>query len=475
MDLTEKNKLLYARAGFGISPAALADPMPVGQLVNQLLTQGKPAPLLVVDLDEWHSYSSLLKASMNNDMEKQELRKQFRERTKDLNRAWIKQMATTNDPLQEKMALFWHGHFAAHIDNPFHGQQLLDVIRQNALGNFGDLLTGISKSPAMLQFLNNRQNKKQHPNENFAREVMELFTLGRGHYTEDDVKEAARAFTGWNFDGDGKFIFHYGQHDDDSKKILGQTGNFDGDDVLRILLQQKQTSVFITQKIYRYFVSDERTDERHVKHLAATFYDSNYDISALLREIFNAGWFYESGNVAAKIKSPIELLVGYQRLLPMQFDKETTIIYLQRVLGQVLFEPPNVAGWPGGKNWIDSSTLVLRMRLPEALLGTSELNLEAKDNEQELTEMHSTDSHNAKHGQHFRVGAVDADWTNYIEHFNTCATTNLPDAIAHMLLPRQPDPEQIKSIERFADKDTREQYIKSLTILIMGLPEYQLC
>jgi len=148
-----------------------------------------------------------------------------------LNLVWLSEMVNSDAQLREKMALFWHGHFASRNLNIFYQQLLLDTIRKGALGNFGDLLRGVSKSAAMLNFLNNNQNKKDHPNENFAREVMELFTMGRGHYSEEDVKQAARAFTGWGASIGGEFIFRRGQHDDGQKTVLGRTGRFDGDDV----------------------------------------------------------------------------------------------------------------------------------------------------------------------------------------------------------------------------------------------------
>jgi len=370
--------------------------------------------------------------------------------------------------------LFWHGHFATHIDNPYFDQKLLDQFRQNALGNFGDLLVMTSKSPAMLQFLNNKQNKKQHPNENFAREVMELFTLGRGHYTEDDIKEAARAFTGWGFDGNGNFVFNEKQHDTGEKKFLGKTGNFNGDDILKILLEQKQTALFITQKLYRYFVSDEKVEGKHVNKLASVFYESNYDVGLLLRTLFTADWFYDETILGAKIKSPIELLVGYQRMLPMQFSNDKTIINLQRAMGQYLFFPPNVAGWPGGKYWIDSSSLAIRMRLPEAFFSSKELNLSLKETTAEMTDAHGPVNGDTQPTKQFRIGKADVDWTNYLAYWSKVSADSLPGELAKYLLPVPIADEQMKTIMSFADRTTSETYIKSLTILLMELSEYQL-
>src|SRR5438874_3796582 len=231
-----------------------------------------------------------------NDEEKKKLRQGSRESIKSLNIAWLNEMVNSEAQLREKMSLFWHGHFASRNLNILYQQQLLDVIRRNALGNFGDLLKEVSKSAAMINFLNNNQNRKDHPNENFAREVMELFTIGRGSYTEHDVKEAARAFTGWGANVKGEFVFRKFQHDDGSKTVLGKTGNFDGDEVLDILLDQKQTAKYISHKIYRFFVND-KIDEQKVQWLSERFYKSDYDISKLMEDIFTSDWFYDENNI----------------------------------------------------------------------------------------------------------------------------------------------------------------------------------
>ena len=188
--------------------------------------------------------------------QKKQLRKQSAEDIKNLNLLWLGEMINSEAQLREKMSFFWHGHFACRVINIFFQQQLLNVIRENALGNFGDLLREVSKSPAMLSFLNNQQNRKQHPNENFAREVMELFTMGRGNYTENDVKEGARAYTGWGFNMDGEFVFRPFAHDNGQKTFLGKTGNFNGDDVIDIILEQRTTANFIAKKIYKFFFSE---------------------------------------------------------------------------------------------------------------------------------------------------------------------------------------------------------------------------
>lgn len=474
MDLREKNKLLYARAGFGISVDDYEHPVPVDEAVNKLFPKATPGYLEMITEEEWAENNPRAMKDVKDDAERKEMQKSFRRRTKDINLLWQQAMVYTNFPLMEKTALFWHGHFATKLDNPYYDQKLLNVFRRNALGNFGDMLRQVSKSPAMLQFLNNRQNKKQHPNENFAREVMELFTLGRGHYSEDDVKEAARAFTGWTIDEHGDFIFREKQHDPDVKKFLGKTGNFNGDDILNILLEQKQTAIFITQKLYRYYVSDVKIDDRHVRQLADSFYDSNYDIAALLRKIFTEDWFYSERTRGAKIKSPMELLTGYQRMLPMEFGNENMVINLQRVLGQYLFNPPNVAGWPGGKSWIDSSSLVIRMRLPEALFMSKELDLHVKQTDPDMQSGHNVNMQMDSREKPFKIAKADTDWSRYVAYWGKYGKAELPGALAGYLLAVPISKGQLAIIASYADDRSPEEYIKSLTILMMELPEYQL-
>jgi len=307
---------------------------------------------------------------MTNDMSemaKQEMRKSAREDIKTLNTLWITEMVEAPSGLNEKMAFFWHDHFACKSPNPIFMQDYLDVIRTNALGNFGDLLKAVSKTPAMLQYLNNQQNKKQAPNENFAREVMELFTLGRDNeYTERDISEAARAFTGWGFNKEGEFVFRQKWHDAGTKTVLNNTGNLTGDDVLEILLNEKQTARYISQKWVRFFANEQGNPQLE-DLVANTLYSTGYNIKKALNILFTSELFYQESNIGCRIKSPIELVVGIQRQLHVQITDEKSLIYLQRMMGQMLFDPPNVAGWPDGKDWVDSAALMFRMNLPELI------------------------------------------------------------------------------------------------------------
>lgn len=404
--------------------------------------------------------------------QRKELQKKSREGIRNLNVYWINEMVNSDAQLREKMAFFWHGHFACRNLNVFFQQELLDVIRQNALGNFRDLLHEVSKTAAMLNFLNNNQNRKDHPNENFAREVMELFTMGRGNYTEHDVKEAARAFTGWGANVKGEFVFRKFQHDDGSKTVLGKAGNFDGDDVLEILLQQKQTAKYIAQKVYRFFVNDT-VEAQQVDWLADRFYRNDYDISKLMLDIFTSDWFYEEKNIGSRIKSPIELLVGIQRMLPMKLENEEALLLLQRVLGQILFYPPNVAGWPGGKSWIDSSTLMMRMRIPQMINDKDEFNVRPKTDDDQMMGRND-DEMKVKVGKAGRPINAEIDWRKYLEYYGQVPREQLVNDLAGVLLQTK-QAVGADVITRYADTDGRESFIKTATIQIMSTPEYQLC
>ncbi|HEY6503353.1 MAG TPA: DUF1800 domain-containing protein [Chitinophagaceae bacterium] len=497
MSLTnqQKNQHLLWRAGFGPAVEQLGDLSKYSskEFYKALVkaSQKKPGYINVADN---YLQGLVMGVDAVGQMQKKELspeeRKQVqqknREGVRNLNIYWLKEMINSGAQLREKMAFFWHGHFACRNLNVFYQQGLLDVLRRNALGNFGTMLQEVSKTAAMLNFLNNQQNRKDHPNENFAREVMELFTLGRGNYTENDVKEAARAFTGWGSNVRGEFVFRRGQHDFGSKTVLGYTGDFDGGEVLDILLEQKQTARFISQKIYKFLVN-EQPDAAKVDWLADRFYKNEYDISKLLEDIFTSDWFFDEKNVGAKIKSPVELLAGIQRMLPMTLENEEALLILQRILGQMLFYPPNVAGWPGGKTWIDSSTLMMRMRIPQLINDADEMNVSPKDDDDQMMgspsaslRMDNNDKVKKPAGgakaSVLRRQQINAnvDWSLYVKYLDKTARENLVDAMSNILLQLKPTISN-DVIRQYADESARDNFIKSATIQIMSTPEYQLC
>ncbi|MEO8104360.1 MAG: DUF1800 domain-containing protein [Betaproteobacteria bacterium] len=296
------------------------------------------------------------------------------ERAFELREWWFREMLTTPSPLSEKMTLFWHNHFATSQQKvrftPLMYQQHV-TLRRHALGNFGTLLREVARDPAMLVYLDGANSRKDAPNENFAREVMELFTLGEGHYSEHDIKEAARAFTGWSVDREsGHFMFRRFIHDYGSKTVLGKTGRFDGDQVIDILLAQPQTAQFLTRKLWKEFISPTvatPADEAQVSLWADGFRDSGYNIARLMRAMLTSDAFYAADNRAALIKSPVEFVIGTMK----QFDIETPnlrpFVIASALLGQNVFSPPNVKGWPGGEAWINSATLLGRKQLIDRL------------------------------------------------------------------------------------------------------------
>ena len=283
---------------------------------------------------------------------------------------WFREMLTTASPLSEKMTLFWHNHFATSQQKvrfaPLIYQQNV-TLRRNALGNFGTMLHEIARDPAMLIYLDGANSRKDQPNENFAREVMELFTLGEGHYSEQDIKEAARAFTGWSIDRDtGKFMFRRGIHDYGNKTVFGRRGNFEGDQILDMLLAKPETAQFITRKLWREFISPT-PDELEVKRMAATFQSSGYNIAKLMRTILTSDAFYAPENRAALIKSPVEFVVGTLKTFEIEAPNLRPFVLASALLGQNLFTPPNVKGWPGGETWINTATLLGRKQLLDRL------------------------------------------------------------------------------------------------------------
>ena len=386
MKLTKRQiQHLYWRAGFGPEPCNLndAEGKTAEDLVDHLFKTSESAEYLKMDLSKFEVDRKSL-----SDKEKKALRKLANKSVYELDVMWLKQMVETKSVLREKMTFFFHDHFAMRSKNPKESIDLNNILRKHALGNFGDLLMEVSKSPAMIQFLNNKQNKKSSPNENFAREVMELFTLGRDNeYTETDIKEAARAFTGWSV-AKGQFIFRTRQHDSESKTILGETGNFQGEDVIRILLEQKQTARYLCEKII-YFLIGRPIPEKQQNAFVDQFYNSNYDLSVLIKSILTSEVFFEEETIACKIKSPTELIVGMTRLFEIEYKEPKAIVQIQRKLNQVLFFPPNVAGWSGGRAWIDSSTLMLRLKLSSLLLnfGVIEWDEKGDDPEQKLIQI----------------------------------------------------------------------------------------
>jgi hypothetical protein len=275
---------------------------------------------------------------------------------------WANRMVASNSPLQEKMALFWHGHYAINESKVRDYRKLLnelELFHAMGTGSFRDLMVAVAQDPAMLSFLDAGVNVKGAPNENFAREIMELFTMGVGNYTETDIREAARAFTGWNY-VDLEFVINADLHDSDPKIFLGQTGNFDGIEIIDLIMEQPVTAEYIASKIYRFFVRQEVSAELGAK-LGNILRDANYEVATLLETIFLSKDFYSDASVGSQIKSPVQLAVTTYRKLGIEtvpgvpdFNRATG------ALSQSLFRPPTVAGWAGGRSWMTPGLLLAR-------------------------------------------------------------------------------------------------------------------
>ena len=320
---------------------------------------------------------------------------------------WLYRMATSTAPLQEKIALFWHGIFATGYPKVTHGKALSDQIRmfrRYGMGSFRNLLVELSKDPAMIIWLDNQDNHKGAINENFGRELLELFSMGVGNYSEEDIKECARAFTGWTIanreymelrsqrDSDwpyGRiswhFEYHPEDHDDGEKEFLGQRGRFNGEDVIDIICQQQATARFIARHLYSFFVADEPgvpqwpytppADAQATEQLSEAYFDSDYNIAAMLRVLFNADFFKSQSSWYTKVKSPVELVAGVLRLTG-EFDKPRRQMierhFQSHYMGQRLNSPPSVEGWHQGTDWLDTGTLVERINFASQQLADTD-------------------------------------------------------------------------------------------------------
>jgi len=275
---------------------------------------------------------------------------------------WADRMVSSEYPLQEKMALFWHGHYAINESKVRDYRKLLlelELFHEMGTGNFRDLMVAVAQDPAMLSFLDAGVNIKGAPNENFAREIMELFTMGVGNYSERDIREAARAFTGWNYDG-LEFVINESEHDDGIKDFLGHTDNFDGVDIIDIIMEQPVTAEYIAGKIFQFFVRDDLNEDLR-KELGTTFRDANYNVASLLETVFLSKGFYSEASIGTHIKSPVELAVStYIKLGLKESPGVPDFNQATSALGQTLFRPPTVAGWAGGRSWITPGLLLER-------------------------------------------------------------------------------------------------------------------
>jgi uncharacterized protein (DUF1800 family) len=388
---------LLSRAGFGGTPSQIATLIKWGpeKSVDHLLNfesipfdEVKPTTF---DKDIMRPYNSeergeIAAARRKGDEEavtrlrakRQEAERTDRQQMRDIQHWWLKRMVESPRPLEEKMTLFWHGHFATSyrtIEDSYHMFLQNQLFRKHALGSYAKLMFDIIRDPAMLKYLNNDESRKDKPNENLAREIMELFSLGVGNYSEKDIKEGARALTGYTFEDD-EFTFKRTNHDAGMKNILGASGAMDGDEFVKAILAQPACSKYMTRKLYRFFALDYPTGRKDLDQTAASVLSSlestmvanRYEIKPVLRRLFLSEHFYQPQVVCEQIKSPTQLVVGTIRSLNTPARDLGVLSDAMNMMGQNIFFPPSVKGWDGGRSWINTATMYIRQNIACFLL-----------------------------------------------------------------------------------------------------------
>ncbi|MFO0828925.1 MAG: DUF1800 domain-containing protein [Phycisphaerales bacterium] len=480
-----KAQHLLNRAGFGGSPAdarALRD-LGIAKAVDRLVDfdsiDADPAPEWDRDIMRPPTAEELdvaRRARAANDeatlarlqRERQDREMRDRGQLAEAQRWWMRRVIETGRPLEEKLTLFWHGHFATGyrtIEDSWHMIAQNGLFRANAAGNFATLVAAVVHDPAMLKYLDNDENRRNRPNENLARELMELFVLGEGNgYTETDIKEAARALTGYTF-RDDQFSFDANEHDPTPKQVLGVRGALDGDDVVRILLRRQDASEFICLKLYRFFVNDApgKLDEQRrdvVKAMARELREAKYELRPMLKALFRSEHFYADANQGQVIKSPIQLIAQTIRSYRTPTRSLSTLVAAADLMGQQLFQPPNVKGWEGGRTWINTATYFVRQNIAIYLLtGRRPSHLDWAEN-----------------ADRFDATPLVADLKD--------ATGGAPDPVdlatflLRFSLGTVPSPQRVDTIAGFlrstAGAPENDRLIGGLA-LVTALPEYQLC
>ncbi|MCG5073764.1 DUF1800 domain-containing protein [Paraburkholderia tagetis] len=368
---------LLIRTGFAPAPAEIVPYVGLTRAVAVERVLATARTDAATPLPAWTAEIPLTRAQRNalTPGERRDAQRQRGRHYDELRAWWMREILTTPSPLTERMTLFWHNHFTSGQDKvgePLLMAQQNALLRRNALGSFATLLHEVAKDPAMLLYLDGASNRKGKPNENFAREVMELFTLGEGQYSQQDVAEAARAYTGWGVDPETwRYVWRPAQHDDGVKTVLGKRGAFDGDAVLDILLGEPQTAHFMAAKLWREFVSDT-PDPARLDTVAARFRTSGYDIKAALGALLVTPEFWDERNRGVLVSSPVEFIAGTVRRFDVAYASTAVFAHTSAALGENLFYPPNVKGWPGGAMWINSATLLARKQFVEQLFRATE-------------------------------------------------------------------------------------------------------
>jgi len=456
---------LLNRAGFGGTPEEISRLHGMGReaAVESLLNGDDDSDLFPVPelmpAEEVAAYRREIKAIPDGPA-RREVTKKFQRRQgadiRAIREWWLRRCRYTAFPLREKMTLFWHGHFATSSDKVKSGflmWQQNETLRAYALGSFRQLSEQIARDPAMMRYLDLDRSSKEKPNENFSRELMELFMLGEGvRYTEDDVRESARAFTGARIDPRNLgYISARRRFDSGQKEFLGQTGNFDGGDIVNIICDQPECAEFVSRKIWKYLAGREPTPALAGK-LAATYRSSNYDTKTLLRTIFLSPEFYAPDVVRHEVKSPVQWLVQTSKVLEAPLFPPALNELAMRQLGQVLLAPPNVKGWEGGQTWINSSTFLLRCNLAGNMIHGDGMK-----------------------GNGAPAKALPIEWEKVAPAALRNDPPKLVDALAFRFFnaPLRVEDRQ-RFIEFVNERGTDDAAIKDLVHLFLSTPEYQL-
>ena len=474
---------LLNRAGFGGSPAEIQKLTDLGldQAVAHLLDYEKiPDPTPNPDWakpnpEEVAKYREAIRNGTPEQKQqaKREEQQLAQRRMLELRGWWLKRMAHGPRPFQEKMVLFWHGHFATSVEkvkNPYFMWRQNELFRRQATGNWQQLLLEVGQDPAMLLWLDQAQSKKDHPNENYAREVMELFALGEGHYTEHDISEAARALTGWSLDPQAqKYIYRAFIHDFRDKTIFGQTGNFTGEDFIAMIVTQPQSARFITAKIWNYFAGQVPSEALN-DDLAAVLRANGNNFKSMLRALFRSEQFYAPDIIRNQVKSPVQWLVSSVRILESELPPPVVSWGILKQLGQDLFAPPNVKGWDGGVTWITTNTLLTRYNDAQALVDGQLPPLTAGD----FAGKGGNKGNKAMQAmQRVRMGGVAVEKILTPEQRADKAT--IVAALEHRLFQTTLNTDQEQTLREFLDSKTKmsDADIRTAVRLMMSTPAYQ--
>jgi len=442
---------LYRRAAFGPTLADLDAGLKNGpeKTINALLTGGPTERDGARSLHEFEQSMAPLADTIARNNSAANLRAW-----------WLTRMLYTPHPLLESITLFWHNHFAtsnAKVQNARFMLGQYRLLRKYALGNFASLLKEMSYDPAMLVWLDGKGSQKGNPNENYARELMELFSLGIGNYTEQDIREAARAFTGWDVVGT-EVVFNKNQHDASEKKVLGKAGNWKPDDIVRICLEHESCPYFITEKLFRWLVSDTIPTTRELlQPLAAQLKRSNFDFGGVVRTVLSSNLFFSNEAYRSRVKSPVDFGIGTVKALEGRLGT-TALAQTLEQLGQSVFNPPSVKGWDCGTAWLNGQTLLYRQNLALAFCSTEDARFGTRLDPAALAR---------KYGKRTDEERVDFFLRLFLQG-------DVPAASRQRLLEYASKSHSQKVPVYWTEQDAADHRVRTLCHLVLTLPEYQL-